>query len=128
MNPDELIALSPDHKWVLSQVPGGSQFALYPLDGGAPKIVPGFDPKKEYATGWRSDSQSIYVMPNTAPEPEFIVETLNVFTGQRNHLMDVHPGRQVDGVEFLRITPDGHSYAYNYNVLLSDLYVASGLK
>ncbi len=126
--PDDLIALSPDHKWVLSQVPGGSQYALYPVGSGDHKIVPGFDPKKEYTTGWRSDSQSIYVMSNTAPEPEFIVETLNVFTGKRTPYMEVHPGRPVDEVEGIRLTPDGRSYAYNYNVRLSDLYVASGLK
>jgi eukaryotic-like serine/threonine-protein kinase len=126
--PDELITVSPDGKWVLSQAPGGAQFALYSIDGGEPRIVPGLDPKKEYTTGWRSDSQSIYVMPNTAPEPEFIVETLNVFTGKRTPFLEVHPGRPVDEVEYLRLTPDGRAYAYNYNVRLSDLYVASGLR
>ena len=120
--------VSPDRKWVLSQVPGRGQFALYPINGGESKIVPGFDPKKEYTTGWRSDSQSVYVMANTAPAPEFIAESLNVFTGKRTPFMEVHPSRPVDEVEYLRITPDGRSYAYNYNVRLSDLYVASGLK
>ena len=130
--PDDLIFASQDHKWVLSQVPGGGQFALYPIapdeNGGEPKMVPGFDPKKEYSTGWRSDSESIYVMANTAPEPKFIVESLNVFTGKRTPVMEVHPSRPVDEVELIRLTPDGRAYAYNYNVRLSDLYVASGLK
>jgi hypothetical protein len=120
--------VSPDHKWLLSQVPGGGRFALYPIDGGEPKPVPGLDPKKEYTTGWRSDNQSIYVMANTAPQPEFIVDSLNVFTGKRERLMEVHPSRPVAEVEYLRLTPDGRAYAYNYDVRLSDLYVASGLK
>ena len=128
--PDDLMPVSPDHKWVLSQTPGGAQVAMYPVDGGEPKIAAGFDPKKDYTTGWRSDSQSIYVtsMSNSAPKPEFLVDSLNVFTGKRTRFMEVHPSRPVDEVEFLRITPDGRAYAYNYNVRLSDLYVASGLK
>ncbi|MBZ5678099.1 MAG: protein kinase [Acidobacteriia bacterium] len=126
--PDQDMFVSPDHKWLLSQIPGGGRFALYPIDGGEPKPVPGLDPKKEYTTGWRSDSQSIYVMANTAPQPEFIVDSLNVFTGKREPFMEVHPSRPVAEVEYLRLTPDGRAYAYNYNVRLSDLYVASGLK
>ena len=126
--PDDMMYVSPDRKWLLSQAPGGSQFALYPIDGGEPKIVPGFDPKKEFTTGWRSDSQSVYVMQNTRPGPWFKAESLNVFTGQRTPALEVHPSRPVDEVEYLRITPDGRAYAYNYNVRLTDLYVASGLK
>jgi len=126
--PDQDMFVSPDHKWLLSQVPGGGRFALYPIDGGEPRPVPGLDPKKEYTTGWRSDSQSVYVMANKAPSPEFLVESLNVFTGKREHLMEVHPSRTVAEVEYLRLTPDGRAYAYNYNIRLSDLYVASGLR
>jgi hypothetical protein len=126
--PDQNMFVSPDHKWLLSEVPGGRQFALYPIDGGEPKPVPGIDPKKEYTTGWRSDNQSIYVIANTAPQPEFIVESLNVFTGKRERFMEVHLSRPVAEVEHLDFTPDGRAYAYNYNVRLSDLYVASGLR
>jgi hypothetical protein len=67
-------------------------------------------------------------MANTAPQPEFIVDSLNVLTGKRERLMEIHPSRPVAEVEYLRLTPDGRAYAYNYNVRLSDLYVASGLK
>ena len=49
-------------------------------------------------------------------------------TGKRERLMEIHPSRPVAEVEYLRLTPDGRAYAYNYNVRLSDLYVASGLK
>ncbi len=126
--PDAMMYVSPDRKWVLSPAPGGAQFALYPIDGGEPKIVPGFDPKKELTTGWRSDSQSVYVIGNTGPGPWFKAESLNVFTGKRTPFMEVHPSRPVDEVQYLRVTPDGRSYAYNYNVRLTDLYVASGLK
>lgn len=126
--PDEDMFVSPDHKWLLSQVPGGGRFALYPIDGGEPRPVPGLDPKKEYTTNWRSDSQSVYVMANRAPSPEFLVDSLNVFTGKRERLMEVHPSRPVAEVEYLRLTPDGRAYAYNYSVRLSDLYVASGLR
>jgi serine/threonine protein kinase len=126
--PDELMFVSPDHKWVLSQIPGGGKLAAYPINGGEPKIVPGFDPKKEWTNGWRSDSQSIYAIPSAAPEPEFIVESLNVFTGKRTPFLEVHPSRPVDEVELIRVTPDGRAYAYNYNIRLSDLYVASDLR
>lgn len=91
-------------------------------------MVPGLDPKKESAGGWRSDSQSIYVTPNTGSEPVFMVESLNVFTGKRTPFMELHPSRPADEFEYLHITPDGRAYAYNYNVRLSDLYIASGLK
>ncbi len=126
--PDDMMYVSPDRKWVLSQVPGGGSFALYPIAGGDPKPVPGFNPKKEYTTGWRSDSQSVYVMGNTGPGPWFNAESLNVFTGKRTPFVEVHPSRPVDEVEYLRITPDGRAYAYNYNIRLSDLYVASDLR
>ena len=126
--PDEDMYVSPDGKWVISQVPGGGRLALYPVEGGEPKMVLGFDVNKEYTTGWRSDNQSVYVMANTVPEPKFVVESLNVFTGKRTPFMEVHPSRPVDEVEWLRITPNGRAYAYSYNNRLSDLYLASGLK
>jgi len=126
--PDDMIYVSPDRKWLLSQAPGATQFALYPINGGEPRIVPGFDPKKEYTTGWRSDNESVYVMANTGAKPEFQAQSLNVFTGKRTLFTEVHPSHPVDEVEYLRITPDGRSYAYNYNIRLTDLYVASGLK
>jgi Tol biopolymer transport system component len=126
--PDEFMFVSPDHKRLLTRIPGGGQFAVYPIDGGEAKLVPGFDPKKEYTTGWRSGNQSIYVMANSAPEPEFFVDSLNVFSGKRDRLMEVHPSRPVDAVEYLHVTPDGRAYAYNYSVRLSDLFVATGLK
>src|SRR5262249_30241941 len=119
---------SPDHKWLLSRTPGGAQFALYPIDGSEPKIIPGFDPKKELTTGWRSDSQSVYVIGNSGPGPWFSPSVMDGFTGKRTPLPEVHPSRPVDGVDGLRYTPDGRTYAYNYNVRLTDLYVASGLK
>ena len=65
---------------------------------------------------------------STVPVPKFIGESPNFLTGKRTPFMEVRPSRPVDEVEYLRITPDGRSYAYNYNVRLSDLYVASGMK
>jgi serine/threonine protein kinase len=126
--PDENMFVSPDGKWVLSRVPGGGQFAIYPVDGGEPKLIPDFDLKKGYTAGWRSDSKSIYVVANPATKPEFIIESLNVFSGKRTPFLEVHPSRPVDEVESLNLTPDGRAYAYNYDVRLSDLYVASGFK
>jgi hypothetical protein len=61
-------------------------------------------------------------------------KTLSLEGEQRHRIplrlrpMEVRPSRPVAEVEYLRLTPDGRAYAYNYNVRLSDLYVASGLK
>ena len=56
------------------------------------------------------------------------VSVLDIGTGQTTPWKDITPGRPVDAVSNLQITPDGRAYAYNFLVKLSDLYIADGVK
>jgi hypothetical protein len=117
--------ISPDGKSVLAFGPDGSP-GVYSTENGERKAIPGMEPG-EQPIGWTADAGSIYAYRPTVPARVFRVE---LATGKRQLWKELTPADPV-GDYFIRpphIAADGKSYAYNYGRILSDLYVADGLK
>jgi hypothetical protein len=116
---------SPDGKWIAGSNLG-SEAWLYPMDGGAPRRIPGLQPQEGFA--WTSDARFLYVYPWKQGPAR--VDRLNVLTGQRQFFREVSPVDlagtwDMHGVLF---SADGRAYVYGYSRLHSELYLAEGLK
>jgi eukaryotic-like serine/threonine-protein kinase len=98
---------------------------LVPLDGGAPRSIPGLEPD-DLNVSWAADSRGLFVRRRLA-SGENQVFRLDP-TGKRSlvHQIEPVPGRN-PGIWF-DITPDGSAYAMTYTDLQSDLYRVTGLR
>lgn len=133
ISPDNIggIQVSPDGKWVLS----GSESDLtsrdtlmVPIDGGPPVPIAGLQPG-DYPLGWTEDDR-LYVAPHlNGSDTSIDVAILDPRTGKRTAWREI-PLIPVGGIHSfqLMITPDGTSYAYGYNLYLSDLYTITSPK
>jgi len=119
-------AASPDGQWAVARSPDGN-IALYPVGGGSPKPVPGVT-REDEPIGWTDGGKSLFAS-RRGELPAHVVR-VDVATGQRTPWRElIHPDPAgVTGIIRTRISPDGKSYAYSYFRLLSELYVADGLK
>ena len=119
-------AISPDGKLAAVQGPDRRRY-LYPLGGGEPQpipaIVPGEDP-----VGWMGDGKWLFVFDRgKIPGRVFRVE---LASGKREFWRELVP-LDPAGIDLLSppaLTPDGKTYVYSYNRILSDLFLASGVK
>jgi eukaryotic-like serine/threonine-protein kinase len=119
-------ALSPDGRWIAARGPDGN-IALYPVDGGPSQLIPGLKSADE-PIRWSDDGRSLFSYRRG--ELPARVERVEVATGRRSlwrELMPQDPAG-VTGIVRIRVTPDGKYYAYSVNRVLSDLYIAEGLK
>jgi eukaryotic-like serine/threonine-protein kinase len=119
-------ALSADARWVAARGPDGA-ISRYPIEGGSPVPVPGLTGIDE-PISWTEDGRSLFIYRRG--ELPTRVERVDVATGRRTlwrELMPPDPAG-VTGLIRIRITPDGKYYAYSFARILSDLYVADGLK
>jgi len=127
ISPDNMagVVVSPDGKWVLAGAEtdlSGRDTLMVPIDGGAPVPIAGLQPN-EFTLSWTSDDR-IYVGPQLkAGDTSIDVSILDPRTGKRAPWREI-PLVPVGGTHSfqLMITPDGSSYAYGYNLYLSDLY------
>jgi len=119
-------ALSRDGKTVAAAATDEKSY-LYPVAGGAPRVVPGMEPG-EVPIVWSADGSSLFVYrPGELPAK---VYRLDLTTGQRKPWRELMPPDPA-GVEYvgpILPTPDGKAYVYGYRRLLSDLYLVEGLK
>ena len=119
------VLVSPDGKWVLAGSESdltGRNTLMVPIDGTAPVPIAGLQPA-DYPLGWTADDR-IYVDPHLkASDTSVTVGILDPRTGKRTAWREI-PLIPVGGIHAfqLSITPDGSSYAYGYNLYLSDLY------
>jgi len=112
--------VSPDGKTVIAADASGRR-NLYPLDGSAPRPVPGLAPH-ERVVHWNSDSASILVA--VLASVPFKVEKVNLTTGARSPVAELAgaagPGAlYVYGAGFI---DDGRYYAYSLTRSRSYLY------
>jgi serine/threonine protein kinase/Tol biopolymer transport system component len=119
-------AISPDAHDVAAIGPDQKGY-LYPLAGGEPRVIPGFNPGEEPIT-WSSDGHSLYIyQPGELPARVF---RLDVQTGQRTlwkQLMPSDPAG-VENIGPILMTPDAKTCVFGYHRMLADLYLAEGLK
>jgi hypothetical protein len=129
-------ALTPEGTWALSVSNDGALAAatghgkpitLHPVDGGPARTVAGSEPN-DRPVAWSEDSGSLWVFKRDQT-PTYIVR-LDIATGQRRPWKRLAPPDPagVYSVSMLAMTPSGDAYFYNYRRVLSELYVATGLK
>jgi Tol biopolymer transport system component len=122
--------LSPDGKSFAAQATTGLNSAglqIYSTDGAPPRKVPGFEPD-DVAIRWADDGRSLFVFKrNELPARVF---RLDVGTGKRTPWIELMPSDPagVTRIPTIVMSPDGRTYAYNFERDLSDLYLVRGLR
>jgi eukaryotic-like serine/threonine-protein kinase len=117
---------SPDGKFIF--VPDiNKKGSLYPIDGGEPKIVPGWLPE-DFWISWSADGHSAYVYHDEKTSAP--VYRLDLATGKRELVTTLAPSDPagVTAVLNVRMTPDGKTYAYSYDLELSDLFIVENVQ
>jgi DNA-binding winged helix-turn-helix (wHTH) protein/Tol biopolymer transport system component len=109
-----LVAVSPERK-----------FWLYPVDRGQPRALSGVEPGEDVIR-WSADGKYIFVSEGM-PAKVYRVE---VITGRRKLVYTLSPSDTAGlwNITPVLLTPDGRSYVYSDYRMLSDLYLASGIK
>jgi eukaryotic-like serine/threonine-protein kinase len=116
--------LSPDGKSVVGL--RGAETVVIRLDGGEPRPVAGIA-AGEIPTQWSADGRSLYVYGWVSGGQIMKVSMVDLESGQRTFFTEI----KLEGgvrARWLRITPDGKSYAYAGNRGLSELYLVDGLR
>ncbi len=122
--PTPIMALSPDGKLVSMTGPDG-HMKIYPIAGGPPRNLP-IGPG-EYPIEWTADGRAMFISANSSvPHRVF---RLDLATGRREPWLELAPS-QIAGtrLSLVLLTRDGRSYVHTYSQLLSDLYVAEGVR
>src|SRR5271167_4660640 len=125
VNGNEFV-ISPDSQWVAGIGPDQKGY-LYPVGGGDPRVIPGFNPGEQPIT-FSTDGGSLYIyQPGELPAK---VIRLDVHTGQRTlwkELMPTDPAG-VETIGPILMTPDTKTCVFGYHRMLADLYLVEGLK
>jgi hypothetical protein len=112
---DAILALDADTTW-----------KLYPLDGGAPRVVPGLGPLEEIAA-WYPDGNAVHA--HRIGEVPMRLTRVDLATGERTPSLVVGPADQVG---LVRVEMDDHvidperAFSYEYLRRLSTLYLVAG--
>jgi WD40 repeat protein len=118
-------AVSPDGK-VLIGADAEARLTLFPVDGGAARVVPGLAPGRAFVQ-WGKDGRSAYVRDENMPSSVYEVE---LATGKELLVMRLMPA-DPSGVVYMYtivMSSDGKAYAYNYRRVIGALLVVEGLK
>jgi DNA-binding winged helix-turn-helix (wHTH) protein/Tol biopolymer transport system component len=118
--------VSPDGQSLVGEDLTGGGARFYPMDGGPPRAIPGLLPGETLA--WSSDPHVLYVYQWR--QLPIKLYRLNVVSGDRQLLRELHPGDATGlcDMSHILLSGDGRAYVYSYIRLLSDLYVVKGLK
>jgi hypothetical protein len=104
---------------------------LYPLAGGEPRPLNGVQ-GGEVIAAFGADGQSVYAF--RIGEIPAMIYRVDLRTGRRELVREIAPSDRagLGGLDmsplFVRMTPDGESYAYGTQAVLSKLYLIEGLK
>jgi hypothetical protein len=126
-SPSRLLSpVSPDGRFVAA-ARANAQVAILPLDGGAPRSLPGSGPN-DYPIEWSRDGRYLFLFdPSTLPTRVYKVD---VASGRRELWREILPIDQVgvSGIQRVAVTPDASAYAYSYQQVRSNLYLVKGLR
>jgi len=117
--------VSPDGAFIVAN--NGSTAAVYPIGGGAPRVIPGLQPGF-IPVQWSEDDSAVYgYRPGQIPTEVYKV---NLATGEKSVIQDLQPEASVGVVSIapVVVTRDGSRFAYSYYQVSSVLYVISGLR
>ena len=118
--------ITPDGRFVIA-ADAQHQPSFYPVAGGAPQPISHLE-SGEALIGLSSDGHSLYLAKRL--EMPIRVYRFDPSTGRRDLIKEVTPADPAGIFTPNRIfmTPDGKGYVYSVTRVLSDLYVAEGLK
>jgi eukaryotic-like serine/threonine-protein kinase len=117
---------SPDGKYLAGDTVD-HRLALFPVVGGAARIIPGTDPAFVLAGRWSADSKAVYVFrPGEVP---LRIQRLDVVTGKTQLVRELVPADRGGVVSIGPVIADAAAteFVYSYYQTLSVLYVISGL-
>jgi len=120
--------VSPDGRIVAAR--GADQkVALYPVDGGSPQPVEGFDPN-DVLLRWSSDRRFLYAGSGNRRTLTARVYRVEVSTGRREEwkAFSLPDPTGISGISCNAITPDGKAFVFTYGQQFSDLYIVDGLR
>jgi Tol biopolymer transport system component len=118
--------VSPDGRRVAAVGPDG-RLALFPLHGGAPAAVPGAL-RQDRPFRFSADGRALMVFEEGAVPAT--VARLDLASGRREPLLQLMP-EEAAGVMQVHptfLSPDARRYVYTYRRVLSDLYLAEGMR
>jgi hypothetical protein len=117
--------VSPDGK-LLVAADSERRFWLYPIGGGQPRALPGIEPGED-PIRWSGDGKYLFIANNEIPAS---VYRLEILTSRRRLVYKLVPKDAAGlwNIGPVLTTPDGKSYVYSEYRILSDLYLANGLR
>jgi Tol biopolymer transport system component len=120
------LSISPNGDWAAAVGPDQT-ISLWPVAGGPSRLVSGAQPG-ERPVAWSADGQSLWLFRRD--EVPAHVYKLSIQSGRRELWKTLIPSDSagVYSIFQFQVTPDGRAYAYSYLRLLSQLYLAKGLK
>ena len=120
------LAVSPEGTWVIFTTGNEEKFFAYPVDGGEPRAIAGLK-QDDLPIVWSADGRSLFVYEvGRVPAQAYLT---NLRTGERRLWKTFMPPDPAGvGVVDPTLTPDGRFYFYDYNRVLTELYVVDGVK
>jgi hypothetical protein len=117
--------LSPDGKLLVAGDTAG-RFWIFPIRGGTPIAVSGIELGEE-PIRWSADGKHLFVASYGIPAE---IHRVELSTGHRKLVYTLAPSDAAGlwNIWPVLITPDGRSYVYSDYRILSDLYLATGLR
>jgi Tol biopolymer transport system component len=118
--------VAPDGRWIAA-ARTGEPLALYPVDGGSPRPLPGGQ-VDDRPRRWSADGRALFVRRGTGMPAR--IERVEIATGTRQLWKELRPADAagVFGISSVQVTPDGRSYAYTFASQLGALYLAEGIR
>ena len=118
--------VSPDGKLVAAFDTKSGRWALYPVEGGEPRPVPGIQPG-ESVIRFDAGGTSLFLASEGLP---LRIDRLELATGKRTSWKEIvlADPTGADSIASVQLTPDGKCYCYSFMRDLSRLYVVDGLR
>jgi hypothetical protein len=117
--------VSPDGQNVLALTADG--YRLYPVNGGAPRLVPGLT-VKDIIVRWNPDGSALWLVHDN--EMPMHVEQFDIATGRRSPLLTLQPARRAGVIRLagLTLADDPRVYSYVARGYVSRIFVVKGIE
>ena len=104
-------------------------WGILPLDGGEVRVTPGLNSTYD-VIGWSPDGKSLYAASKGKIDPTSKVYKVDPVTGRIDfwRTFGILAGGSADSVIPPLFSSDGSAYAYEYQLLVSEAYLAKGLR
>ena len=118
------VTISPDGRWAWMLGPSGH--AIYPVDGGEPRLLPGL---QDHIRGIQWMEGGKFLVGFDRGRIPARVLRIDIESGASEVWMEIRPGREsgVSGINSVCLTPDGERYVASYVQTLNELHTARGL-